>query len=340
MNQELTHTAKQSDFGTVPTDHMYLAHYTDENWTAGEVVPFANLSLSPFTSCFHYGQMVFEGLKALRQENGQIAVFRHKDNFQRLNVSLERMGMPELPYEVWESGLLALLRKDESWVPAANGGALYIRPFVLASEERLGVRISGKYLFIIAMCPVSDYYLNPLSVKVETRFSRAAPGGVGYAKCAGNYGASFYPFKLAKEEGYDQIIWTDSVEHRYVEESGTMNLGFIIDGEFLTPPVSETILDGITRKSILTLAQEAGLTVKETPIPIAAVIHTIQDGTRVEAFGIGTAAGIAPIHTIGWEGKKYTCYVGGDAEMFRLKNRLDAIRKGSETDLHNWMTIL
>jgi len=338
MIREVTNPTLKPEFGTVPTDHMFNATYENDHWDAGELVPFGQVSLSPFAACFHYGQTVFEGLKAYRQPGGGMAVFRHRDNFGRLNKSLERMGMPALPYEVWERGLTELVKTDAHSIPGKDG-ILYIRPFVIATEARLGVRISGKYLFVITTCEAGDYYNKPLSVMVETRFSRAGRGGVGYAKCGGNYGASFYPFKLAKEKGYDQVIWTDAATHQFVEESGTMNLAFIAGGELLTPPASETILDGITRKSIIALAADLGLGVREVPIGISDMLQRMASGERIEAFGVGTAAVIAPIEHITWNDHTYSCYVGEDASMYKLKKALLDIKFGRVPDKYGWMTV-
>lgn len=327
------------EFGAIPAGNMFLCTFDNGKWESGSVQPFGNFTLSPFALCFHYGQTVFEGLKAFRQPDGSIGIFRHRDNFHRMNLSLERMGMPDIPYEIWEEGLLGMVKANSAFVPDSSG-CLYLRPFVIATEEKLGVKLSSRYLFAIVGCPASDYYTSSLSVKVETTFTRAAKGGVGFAKCGGNYGASFYPFRKAKEEGFDQIIWTDAQEHLYVEESGTMNLAFIVDNELRTPPVSETILDGITRRSILELAAETGLRVNESPVRITDILHAVDQGSPVEAFGVGTAAVIAPFHSISYQGQTYSCYTEKDAQMFKLRHRLKSIQLGLSGDTHNWMTYL
>lgn len=327
-------------FGAIHTDHMFIATFENGSWNKGEVVPFSALKLSPFALCFHYGQTVFEGMKAYRTSTGKISIFRPLKNFERINKSLHRMAMPELSEELFMNGLTQAVEADRNWVPSAPESSLYLRPFVIATEERLGVKISDKYIFMVVCCPVGAYYPKPIKVKVEQHFTRAANGGTGYAKCGGNYGASFLPFKIAKEEGFDQIIWTDAINHEFVEESGTMNLMFFIDGVLTTPPVSDTILNGVTRDSILTLAREEGMKVSEEKLTYKQVINAIESGKRVEAFGAGTAAVIAPIQSISADGKEYKTYVEPDAQMFHIKKRMDNIKKGLEPDIHNWNLIL
>jgi len=327
-------------FGTNPASHMYLAHYKNGKWRKGKIQAFEEISLSPLAMCFHYGQTVFEGLKAFRSPKDDILIFRHRDNYRRMNRSLERMGMPALPETIWDEGVEDLVARVKDEVPGFQQGSLYIRPFVVASQAKLGVDISEEYLFMVVVCPASSYYSKNLKVKVERNFSRAAPGGVGFAKCGGNYGASLFPFRQARAEGFDQILWTDSVHHEWLEESGTMNFGFIIDGLFITPPVSDTILDGITRRSVLQLARAFDIPVEERPFSVAGLKEAFEAGKRVEAFGIGTAAVLAPFESIDIDGTEYFCYIGHDAAMHRLKSCLLDIQTGQREDEFNWNTLI
>ena len=326
-------------FGLVPGDHMVQANYHDGQWYAAEIKPFHDLQISPFALVFHYGQAVFEGLKAFRQTNGDIVVFRPSKNFERLNKSLHRMAMPVLPRELFMDSLMALLELDRGWVPQKEGYSLYIRPLVFATENRLGVKISSDYKFFILTSPVGPYYPKPLRVRVETKYVRAAIGGVGYAKCAGNYGAAFYPAQLAKEAGYDQVMWTDSKENRFIEESGTMNI-FLVEGEkLITPPLSSSILAGVTRDSIIQLAPELQLDVEERRISVEELEGGLRSGKITEAFGAGTAAVVAPIETVGIEGRDYDLSVGEGTQQERIKKRLSDIRMGRVPDQFGWNEI-
>jgi branched-chain amino acid aminotransferase len=248
--------------------------------------------------------------------------------------------MPQVPEKLFKEALHQLVQLDSNWIPAEEDGALYIRPFMIASEDRIGVKVSDEYLFMIVCSPTYQYYSQPLKVKIESTYSRAAEGGTGAAKCGGNYGAAFYPTQLAREEGYDQVIWTDSRHHEFIEESGTMNLMFYIDNTLITPPLSGTILDGVTRDSLLAIAREAGMNVEERPIGYDEIVQAFEDGKRVEAFGAGTAAVIAPIEIIAIGHKQYHCHVGEDAKMYWLKSELYKIRKGLIADKHKWNYVI
>jgi branched-chain amino acid aminotransferase len=327
---------KSKPFGQQPTEHMFIAEYKDNQWQNSRIVPFADLSMSPFALCLHYGQTVFEGMKAFQMENGKVAIFRPDKHYNRFLKSLDRLCMPEVPKDLFMEALHQLVQLDAAWVPEEVDGALYIRPFMIASEERLGVKVADEYIFMIVCTPSYQYYSKPLRVKVEDHFSRAADGGTGFAKCGGNYGAAFYPAQLAKEQGFDQVIWTDSKTHELIEESGTMNLMFFIEDTLVTAPLSGTILDGVTRDSLMTLAKEQGIKVEERPIKHSEIKEALEAGKKVEAFGAGTAAVIAPIQTISMGGKDYTCYTGEDATMFKLAKDLYNIRRGLTVDTHNW----
>ncbi|RYE18104.1 MAG: branched-chain amino acid aminotransferase [Sphingobacteriales bacterium] len=327
---------KSVPFGVQPTEHMFIAEYKDKQWQNSRIVPFSDLSMSPFALCFHYGQTVFEGMKAFHMENGKVAIFRPEKHYSRFQKSLDRLCMPDVPKGLFMEALHQLVQLDAAWVPEEEDGALYIRPFMIASEERLGVKVADEYIFMIVCTPSYTYYNKPLRVKVEDHFSRAADGGTGYAKCGGNYGSAFYPTQLAKEQGFDQVIWTDSKTHELIEESGTMNLMFVIDGTLVTAPLSGTILDGVTRDSLIAIAKEQGIKVEERPIKHAEIKEALDADKQVEAFGAGTAAVIAPIQTISMGGKDYTCYTGEDARMYKLAKDLFNIRRGLTADTHNW----
>ena len=327
-------------FGKVPTGHMFVAEYNHGVWENARITPFADLIMSPLALCLHYGQTVFEGMKAFATEDGGINIFRMDKHYDRFCKSLDRMCMPSVPKDLFNEAMFQLVGLDAGWVPDGEDGSLYIRPFMIATEGRIGVKISDEYLFMIVCSPAFQYYANPLKIKVETHFSRVAQGGTGEAKCGGNYGGSFYPTQLAREEGFDQVLWTDAATHEYIEESGTMNAMFFFDNTLITPSLSGTILDGVTRDSLLTIAREKGLNVQERHVSVQELTAAFEAGKRVEAFGAGTAAVIAPIETITIGEKTYQCYLGTDAVMFTLKADLAAIRKGSARDIHNWNNII
>jgi branched-chain amino acid aminotransferase len=331
---------KSAPFGVLPTDHMFLSEYHDSNWNNPRIIPFSKITMSPLALCLHYGQTVFEGMKAFYMADGRINIFRPEKHYERFNKSLQRMCMPEVPNGLFMEALHQFVQMEKDWIPNDEDGSLYLRPFMIASEERLGVKVSDDYLFFIVGTPVHQYYTKPLKIKVETTYTRAADGGTGFAKCGGNYGASFYPSQLAKEKGFDQVVWTDSKHHEFIEESGTMNLMFFIDGVLITPPLSGTILDGVTRDSLLTLAHDLNFNVQIRPISINELKEALKEGKKVEAFGAGTAAVVAPVEMISIYDKDYPCYVETDAKMFALKNALNRIRKGLDKDAHNWNYIL
>jgi branched-chain amino acid aminotransferase len=326
------------EFGKIFSDHMLAVDYAGGEWQEPQIIPYGDMAVSPANSALHYGQSIFEGMKAYKTATGDVQLFRPLDNWRRLNASAVRMCMPELPEELFMQGLAQLLRLDAAWVPTTPGSSLYIRPFMFATDGFIGVRPSDTYRFMIFTCPVGAYYNKPLRVRFEQQFVRSAEGGSGYAKAAGNYGAAMYPTKLAQQEGYHQLLWTDASEHQYVEESGTMNAVFVIDGKVITPALSTSILDGITRRSVLQLARDWGMTVEERKISIREITNAVQQGTLQEAFGLGTAATIAPIATIGFEGTDYQLpTVTDQAFSRRVSAALDAIRIGQAPDVHGWM---
>jgi len=331
---------KSVPFGKVPTEHMFIAEYKNGEWGHAQVVPFHDLTLSPLALCLHYGQTVFEGMKAFAMEDGKINIFRMDKHYERFTKSLQRMCMPAVPKKLFKDAMHQLVQLDADWVPHDADGSLYIRPFMIATEDRIGVKASDEYLFMIVCCPAFQYYTQPLKVKVETTYVRAADGGTGATKCGGNYGGALYPTQLAKEAGYDQVLWTDSKNHEFIEESGTMNAMFFIDNTLVTPALSGTILDGVTRDSLLTLAREKGIVVEERQIGCKELLKAFRDGKKVEAFGAGTAAVVAPISVISIEGNDYKCYTGDDAMMYQLQKELLGIRKGTAPDKHNWNYVI
>ncbi len=325
-------------FGKVFSDHMFIVDFKNNQWGDARIVPYGPVLMSPSTSALHYGQAIFEGMKAYKNDKGEIALFRPLDNHKRINISAERMCMPTIPQEYFLEGLKQLIKMDEAWIPTAPGSSLYIRPFIFGTDEFIGVKPSDTYRFYIFTSPSGIYYNKPVKVLVETNFIRAVEGGVGYVKASGNYGRSLFPTKLAQQRGYDQIIWTDARNHRYLEESGTMNLMFVIDDVLITAPLGDTILAGITRDSVLALARDWKMKVQERKISIDEVIDAHKNGTLGEAFGTGTAATIAPISQIGFEGKDYVLPDTKDRIFSnRVAQELENIRKGRVADIHNWM---
>jgi branched-chain amino acid aminotransferase len=333
---------KNLSFGRVFSDHMFVAEYKNNEWVSEKIVPYGPMNFAPAMMSLHYGQAIFEGMKAYKGTDGDIRIFRPKENIKRMNLSAVRMCMPEIPEEIFQRGLDALLKIDEAWIPTDEGASIYIRPFMFSTDEFVGVSPSSSYLFVIFTCPVNNYYNKPLKVKIETNYIRAAHGGVGFSKNAGNYGGSLYPTKLAHEAGYDQIIWTDAKEHKYVEEAGTMNLLFVIDGKLVTAPTGDTILDGVTRKSVMKVVADWGIAVEERQLSIDELINGLQNGVVTEVFGAGTAAVIAPISHVGYNGKDYVVPVVNteDSLAKRIYNEINDIRIGAKEDARNWVHIV
>lgn len=325
------------DFGKYISDHMFIAQYKNGQWSEGEVVPFGTIEISPAALALHYGQSVFEGMKAFRTEGGKINIFRLNKHIERLNKSLDRMCMARLPEELFFEAVKTFVDVEKGWVPSAEQGSYYLRPFVFASESRYGVKASEEYYFIIFGGPVGPYYPKPLRVKVETLYSRAAPGGTGAAKCAGNYGASFYPTRMAQQEGFDAIIWTDGSKHEYIEESGTMNVMFVQNGTIITPALTDSILPGITRDSLMILAKDLGYNVEEKRIKVSELAEGLKSGNITEAFGTGTAAVVAPIKQINIDGVDYSLpEIGADSIQNKLKTALHKLRTSDVQDKFAW----
>lgn len=335
--QELKHDNIQ--FGKQYSDHMLVAKYEDGEWKQAEIVPYANLSLSPATTFMHYGQAIFEGVKAYKDPEGNPIIFRPYDNWKRMNRSAERMAMPAVPEELFVEGMRQLIDIDRDWVPTADGTSLYIRPFMVAVDEFVGVKPAEKFLFIIITSPAGPYYANPVSIYVQDKYVRAFPGGIGFTKAAGNYGMSMYPTMQIRKMGYDQILWTDGFEHKYVQEIGTMNFFVIIGDKAITPDLKQdTILEGVTRDSVITLLREKGMTVEERPITIDEIAEAFKSGQLKEAFGTGTAASIAPIAKLTYHDETMELPpVDTWGTTNWLKKTLSDIRYGRVADTHDWI---
>ena len=325
-------------FGRTFSDHMFVMDYIDGKWQEPKILPFQNMTMSPAALVIHYGQSIFEGLKAFKNEEGRFGLFRPDMNIKRMNKSAVRMCMPEIPENIFMEGLQELVSLDHEWIPKGELSSLYIRPVLFAIDEYIGVKASESYRFMILTAPVNAYYSKPVRVKIEREFTRAAKGGTGYAKTAGNYAGSLYPAKLANEQGYDQLLWTDAKEHAYIEESGTMNVMFVIDGKLITPELSETILDGVTRRSVLQLAKDWGLDVEERRVSVEELQEAMENDKLEEAFGCGTAATIAHIEAIA-DGEKV--FQLPEVENRKLSNKLmkyfTDLKKFRLDDPHGWM---
>lgn len=329
---------KNIQFGKVYSDHMFMADYRKGEWKNSRIVPYGYMSVSPATPAIHYGQSIFEGLKGYKNEGGEALVFRPLDNWKRMNVSAKRMCMPQIPEEVFMEGMRTLIDLDRSWIPTTTGSSLYIRPFLFSADEYIGIRPSEDFTFMIITSPVGAYYSTPVKVRIETHYTRAAEGGTGFAKAGGNYGGALYPAKLAQDQGYHQLIWTDAKEHKYVEESGTMNVMFVIGDTLVTPALGDSILRGITRDSVLHLARHWGMKVEERRISVDELIDGLKKGIVKEAFGAGTAATIAHIELIGHEGEDYYLPPVGERKFSnRVLRELDEIKRGIRDDAFGWV---
>lgn len=329
------------EFGKHCSDHMFRAVFENGQWNNPEIIPYGNIEFSPSMLAIHYGQSVFEGMKAFRMHDGSISVFRPKTHLERFNRSLERMCMPQVPEDLFFNALTELLKVDQEWVPSAPGTSLYLRPFCFASESRLKIKISDQYQFMILASPAGKYFGNPFRLKVETEYTRTAEGGTGYAKCSGNYGSSFYPVMKAVEEGFDQVLWTDAKEHRYIDEAGMMNIMFMIDGKIITPSLNTAILAGVTRDSVLQIAKEQGIVVEERKLAVDELETCLREGRVSEVFGTGTAAVVAPVKLIRI-GETDFHIPEPDENAFHKKvyTLLNDIRTGMAPDPYGWNFII
>ena len=343
-NLALARAALEKDlgFGRHFADLMFRMRYCEgTGWRDPEIVPYAPISLDPAAMVFHYAQEIFEGQKAYRWPDGHIAMFRPEANAARLNRSADRLCMPAIPVEDQMKATFALVSLLEAWVPAAPPSALYVRPTMIATESALGVHVSKEYLYFIICSPVGPYFpkgFAPVRVKAEPTYTRAAEGGTGDAKCGGNYAASLLAQKVAKQEGFDIVLWLDAREHRYVEEIGAMNILFVIDGKLATSALRGSILPGITRDSILHLAKDQGMVVEERPISIDEVTQGIERGTITEVFAAGTAAIVTPVGVVGWGGREYVVNRNEVGPVTRrMYETLTGIQFGKKADQYGWM---
>lgn len=329
-------------FGRIFTDHMFVMDYSPEKgWHDPRIVPYGPFELEPSTMVFHYGQAIFEGMKAYRNVDGKVVTFRPMDNLERMNNSAERMCMPKIDKEfVWEA-LKTLLNIEKDWVPSTIGTSLYIRPFMIATDPFLGVRPSDTYKFFIILSPVGAYYpegLNPVKIYVTDKYVRATKGGTGFAKTSGNYAASLLAAEEAKQKGYSQVLWLDGCERRYVEEVGTMNIFFKIDGKLITAPLDGVILPGITRDSVIKMARHMGYTVEERQIAIDEIFEAHEKGILEDVFGSGTAAVISPVGVLAWRDKVIQINDGKIGEFTKLMyDKLTGIQYGKEEDIFGWV---
>ena len=325
-------------FGRIFTDHMFICDFKDGKWQRPKVMPYGPLSIEPSARVFHYGQAVFEGMKAYKDTNDEAWLFRPEDNFNRINMSSERMAIPEFPKEYFFEGLIALLQLDKDWIKKGIGNSLYIRPFVIASEHAVAASRSEEYKFMIICSPAQAYYSTPVKVLFAEKYSRAADGGVGYAKAAGNYAAQFYPTKLAQEKGYHQVVWTDANTHEYLEEAGTMNIFFRIGDKLLTAPTNDRILDGITRKSIIQLAKDEGIgiAVEIRPVSVSEIKEAAINGSLKEIFGAGTAAVITQVSLFGHNEEEFVLPTIENSYALRFKEKLMNIQYNVSEDPYGW----
>ena len=323
-------------FGVTFTDHMFECDFKNGAWQNPTIKPYGPLSIYPASKVFHYGQAVFEGMKAYKDADGSIFLFRPIENLKRINISSKRLAIPEFPEALFFEALETLLNLDKAWAQTGVGNSLYIRPFVIANENCVSASPSNEYKFMIIVSPVSAYYSGELKVVVAEKYSRSANGGVGYAKAAGNYAAQFFPTNLAKEKGFQQVIWTDADTHQYLEEAGTMNVFFRINDTLITAPTSDRILDGITRKSVIALAQRAGVLVEERKLTVSELITASHDGTLKEIFGSGTAAVISPVSAFSFTEVLYELPKLTDSYALRFKKQLTDIQYNLSEDPFGW----
>jgi branched-chain amino acid aminotransferase len=325
-------------FGKVFSDHMLVMDYKDGAWQDAEIVPFGPIAMHPAMSAIHYGQSIFEGMKANKTVNGDLLIFRPDMNAKRFIESAERMCMPPIPEDVFVELVRKMVEVESNWIPSKEGYSLYIRPFMFATDEFIGIKPSETYRFVIFTCPVGAYYSEPVNVKIEEFYTRASVGGVGRAKVAGNYGAALAPARIGQKNGYHQLLWTDGKTHEYIEESGTMNIVLVIDGKVISPSEeSDTILRGVTKRSVLDLAKHWGYTVEERKVSVQEIVEANKNGTLTEAFGAGTAATIAHIVKIGYrDGDLILPPVEGRTFSNRVYDYLNDLKAGKIEDTFGW----
>lgn len=323
-------------FGRTFTDHMFFCDYVDGQWQQPKITPYGPMSMDPSARVFHYGQAVFEGMKAYKDDNGKVFLFRPEENFQRINKSSARLAMPEFPKEYFFDGLTTLLNMDKEWVKPGKGNSLYLRPFVIATEPAISASPANTYRFMIICSPAKAYYTQAVRVLFAEQYSRSANGGVGFAKAAGNYAAQFYPTSLAQAKGYQQIIWTDANTHEFLEEAGTMNVFFRVNDTLITAPISDRILDGVTRKSIIQLAKDNDVTIEVRQVTVKEIKDAAKNGTLKEIFGAGTAAVISPISAFEHGGEVFELAEQPDSYAAMFKNKMLDIQHNLSEDKNGW----
>ena len=323
-------------FGQVFTDHMFVCDFEDGKWQTPKIVPYQPIVLDPSAKIFHYGQSIFEGMKAYKDTDGSVFLFRPDENIKRMNISAKRLAMPEIPEAYFMNGLKELLKVEKDWIPTSEGSALYIRPFMLATGQGFHASPADAYKFVIAFAPSGPYFSGRVEVLIEEKYSRSANGGVGFAKAGGNYAGQFFPTQLAKDKGYQQVIWTDDNTHEYIEEAGAMNIFVRINDTLLTVPTSDRILDGITRKSIIDIAKADGMDVEVRKIKVTELTQAAENGSLKELFGAGTAAVVSPIAGFGYKGKNYELPVLEETFGARLKKRITDIQTNKSEDPFGW----
>lgn len=323
-------------FGAVFTDHLFECDFKNGEWQKPVIKPYAPFLLDPSAKVFHYGQAIFEGMKAYKDDNNDLWLFRPDENYKRFNASAVRMAMPEVPEHIFMDGLNQLLQLDEAWVKKGKGNTMYIRPFMIATGDGVIANPSDDYKFMILLSPAKSYYAGEVKVLIAEHFSRAANGGIGAAKAAGNYAAQFYPTTLANKQGFQQVIWTDDATHTKLEEAGTMNVFFRINDTLLTAPVSERILDGITRKSLIDMAKKEGIKVEVRPVLVSELVEASKNGSLKEIFGAGTAAVVNPIIGYSYQDVYYELPKIEDSYALLLKEKLTNIQHKLAEDTFGW----
>ncbi|MEG1528380.1 MAG: branched-chain amino acid aminotransferase [Clostridia bacterium] len=331
-------------FGSVFTDYMLEMDYDQGKWSAPLICPYHDLTMSPATLCLHYGQGIFEGCKAFKNNQGEITLFRIDDNLARMNLSADRMCMPRLDVELVKQALIELIKLEKDWIPVADGCSLYIRPTMVATDVGVGVRPGLQYKFFVILSPVGAYLHGidcPSTIRIEDHYVRAAIGGTGEAKCMGNYATSLLAVDKAKKDGYDEVLWLDAAEHKYIEEVGAMNVIFVVDGKVITPALNGSILRGITRDSVLKILRNEGIEVEERRISVEELITAHKAGKFTEMFGVGTAAVVSPVSVLAYKGVDYRINDGKVGEISKLAYyKLDDIRTRKTPDKFNWLTIV
>jgi len=323
-------------FGQIFTDHMFECDFENGEWQTPKIRPYQALSFDPSAKVFHYGQAVFEGMKAYKDENDDVWLFRPDQNQERINKSAERLDMPAFPKEYFMEGLNTLIKMDSEWIQKGDGNALYIRPFVIATENCVSASSANKYKFMIICSPVQSYYSGEVKVVFADEYSRSANGGVGFAKAAGNYAASFYPARLAANDGYQQVVWTDASTHEYLEEAGTMNVFFRVNDTLITAPTSDRILDGVTRKSIIELAKSEGINVEVRKVPVTEIVEAAKKGELLEMFGAGTAVVISPISAFSNKGENFELPKVENSYASLIKKKITDIQRNLSEDKFGW----